>query len=207
MFTILGNDLEAVQKAAQECGLAFLGSNYFRFHGDMKVEELPEWLSLDNLLADHVLSLLPEHAASCSRTPSEVGIFNHEGSYYAVWSSHHDGYGLNAFISHDGSRLRLTYILQALDNVLPKLGMPLETAVSVDKDENILLEIEDTMAQKKITVLVDKTGGVKIETEGFQGKTCQDATKQLEAALGTVSADTPKQEMYAPPEQHTQING
>lgn len=47
-----------------------------------------------------------------------------------------------------------------------------------------------------ITVRVSPTGETVIETTGFQGKACQDATRQLEAALGKVEAETKKPEFF-----------
>lgn len=50
---------------------------------------------------------------------------------------------------------------------------------------------------KKITVHVDREGGTQISTEGFTGTTCQDATKQLEKALGIVTENKHTDEYYA----------
>jgi hypothetical protein len=49
---------------------------------------------------------------------------------------------------------------------------------------------------KKIKVHVDKEGGTKIETEGFTGTACKDATKQLEKALGVASKEIFTNEYY-----------
>jgi hypothetical protein len=37
---------------------------------------------------------------------------------------------------------------------------------------------------KTIQIIVDAKGGTKIETSGFTGSSCQDATRALEQALG-----------------------
>ncbi|NBT75121.1 DUF2997 domain-containing protein [bacterium] len=37
---------------------------------------------------------------------------------------------------------------------------------------------------KTIHIVVDPKGGTKIETSGFSGSSCQDATRALEQALG-----------------------
>lgn len=63
---------------------------------------------------------------------------------------------------------------------------------------------------KQITVRVPLKGiasgkaTTKIETSGFVGTGCAEATKALEAAMGTVVEDTPKQEMYdiEPPQEY-----
>jgi hypothetical protein len=49
---------------------------------------------------------------------------------------------------------------------------------------------------KKIIVHVDKEGGTNISTEGFTGTACQDATKQLEKALGVATKETFTDDYY-----------
>ncbi len=53
------------------------------------------------------------------------------------------------------------------------------------------------MAQH-IDVVIDEKGDVTVTTRGFAGKSCQDATKQLEAALGATTGDQPTAEMHRP---------
>lgn len=50
----------------------------------------------------------------------------------------------------------------------------------------------------EIIVTVDEVGEVKVEGKGFAGKSCVEATRELEQALGTVTADTKKAEFYQP---------
>jgi hypothetical protein len=47
-----------------------------------------------------------------------------------------------------------------------------------------------------ITVRVSPSGETVIETTGYKGKACQDATRQLEAALGKVEAEHKKPEFF-----------
>lgn len=49
---------------------------------------------------------------------------------------------------------------------------------------------------EEIIIDVAPGGSVTISTKGFKGKSCKEATKNLEKALGTVSSDTPTREMY-----------
>ena len=49
---------------------------------------------------------------------------------------------------------------------------------------------------QEITIEIDEQGDVKVATKGFKGKSCKDATKQLEEALGHVASDKPTEEMY-----------
>jgi hypothetical protein len=44
---------------------------------------------------------------------------------------------------------------------------------------------------KTITILIDKTGQVSMQTNGFEGATCRDATKSIERGLGLVLLDKP----------------
>ena len=49
---------------------------------------------------------------------------------------------------------------------------------------------------KKIIVTIAPDGSTTVETSGFKGKSCQDATRQIEQALGAVVSDTKKPEFY-----------
>ena len=44
---------------------------------------------------------------------------------------------------------------------------------------------------KTITIIVDKVGQVAIQTNGFDGATCRDASKAIERGLGLVLSDKP----------------
>lgn len=50
--------------------------------------------------------------------------------------------------------------------------------------------------QKTIEIVIDPTGAARLQTKGFAGTACRDASRLLEQALGTVSSDTPTAEMY-----------
>lgn len=42
---------------------------------------------------------------------------------------------------------------------------------------------------KEIIIEIDTQGNTVVTTKGYRGKSCKDATKQLEAALGEVTQD------------------
>ena len=44
---------------------------------------------------------------------------------------------------------------------------------------------------KTITILIDKAGQVSMQTHGFDGQSCKDATKAFEQRLGVVLSDKP----------------
>ena len=48
-----------------------------------------------------------------------------------------------------------------------------------------------------IEIIVSPQGETKITTKGFAGRKCQDATRELERALGTKTADKKTAEFYA----------
>jgi hypothetical protein len=50
---------------------------------------------------------------------------------------------------------------------------------------------------KRIEIIVDEKGSTRIESKGFAGAECRQATAPLERALGVVASDTPTTEMYA----------
>ncbi len=55
---------------------------------------------------------------------------------------------------------------------------------------------------KTITILIDKTGQVSMQTNGFEGTACWDATKAIERGLGVVLADKTN---YDQPTQQTSV--
>ncbi len=44
---------------------------------------------------------------------------------------------------------------------------------------------------KTITILIDRTGQVSMQTHGYEGQACRDASKALERSLGIVLTDKP----------------
>ena len=44
---------------------------------------------------------------------------------------------------------------------------------------------------KTLIIIVDKVGQVAIQTHGFVGQSCKDATKAIEQGLGIVLSDKP----------------
>jgi hypothetical protein len=44
---------------------------------------------------------------------------------------------------------------------------------------------------KTITIVIDKVGQVAVQTHGFDGQSCKDATNALEQGLGVVLSDKP----------------
>jgi hypothetical protein len=57
---------------------------------------------------------------------------------------------------------------------------------------------------KVIQVVVNPQGETKIETMGFSGSSCQDATRELERALGASKEETLTGEYYT--EENTQTD-
>ena len=51
---------------------------------------------------------------------------------------------------------------------------------------------------KTITILIDKTGQVYMQTNGFEGTACWDATKAIEQGLGIVLSDKPHYDQPIP---------
>jgi len=59
---------------------------------------------------------------------------------------------------------------------------------------------------KTIQITVSPKGETKIETSGFSGSSCQDATRELEKALGVVADEQLTGEFYAETqEQHNEV--
>ena len=49
---------------------------------------------------------------------------------------------------------------------------------------------------KTIEIVIDQRGEARLQTRGFAGASCRDASRLLEQALGEVKSDTPTAEMY-----------
>jgi hypothetical protein len=49
---------------------------------------------------------------------------------------------------------------------------------------------------KLIEVIVDTKGGISLETRGFAGTACREATQEMERALGIATKDQPTAEMF-----------
>jgi hypothetical protein len=47
-----------------------------------------------------------------------------------------------------------------------------------------------------IEIIVSPTGETTVQTKGFTGSSCRDASRALERALGVVESDKPTAEMY-----------
>ncbi len=60
-----------------------------------------------------------------------------------------------------------------------------------------------------IEVVIDTQGGVSLETKGFAGVACQQATQELERALGVVTRDrhTPEFFLASPQTQRQAVDG
>lgn len=61
---------------------------------------------------------------------------------------------------------------------------------------------------RTIEVTVDRQGNTKVETRGFIGSSCRDASRDLERALGVASDERPTAEFYhreQPREEHLDL--
>ncbi len=47
-----------------------------------------------------------------------------------------------------------------------------------------------------IQIIIDPQGQVRLETKGFTGASCREASKSLEQALGLIQSDRPTSEQY-----------
>ena len=56
---------------------------------------------------------------------------------------------------------------------------------------------------KVIQVVVNPQGETKIETSGFSGSSCQDATRELEKALGATTEESLTGEYYTEMNEQT----
>lgn len=60
---------------------------------------------------------------------------------------------------------------------------------------------------KIIDVTISPTGETTVKTTGFKGKSCQDASRFLEQALGAAESEKRTAEFYQPEEQHVRQQG
>lgn len=52
------------------------------------------------------------------------------------------------------------------------------------------------MRTQTIEVTISPTGEATVQTKGFTGPSCRDASRFVEQALGIVQSDTPTAELY-----------
>jgi len=52
------------------------------------------------------------------------------------------------------------------------------------------------MTQKRIEITVSPEGAVSVKTVGFAGRSCRDATRDLERALGVAGRETLQPEYF-----------
>lgn len=62
------------------------------------------------------------------------------------------------------------------------------------------------MNNEEIKVVIDADANVTVSVAGVKGKSCKDLTRQLEAALGTVTKDELTREAYEQPARNQIIN-
>ncbi len=55
---------------------------------------------------------------------------------------------------------------------------------------------------EEMTINIGPDGEVQITVKGVKGKSCKDVTKQIEAALGKVTKDTPTPDMWQTEVKH-----
>jgi hypothetical protein len=53
-------------------------------------------------------------------------------------------------------------------------------------------------ASQTIEVIVSPSGETTVQTKGFSGSSCREASRFIERALGVVQSDKPTAEMYQP---------
>jgi hypothetical protein len=49
---------------------------------------------------------------------------------------------------------------------------------------------------KTIEIIIDPQGKIRLQTKGYSGISCKEASKAIEQALGLVQTDQPTPEMY-----------
>ena len=52
------------------------------------------------------------------------------------------------------------------------------------------------MSKEQVIIDIAPDGAVSVTAQGIKGAACKDATRQIEAALGKVTADKPTDELY-----------
>ena len=57
---------------------------------------------------------------------------------------------------------------------------------------------------KTIQIIIDPSGELRLETKGFTGGSCREASKALEQALGIAESDRPTAELYQQAATQTQ---
>ncbi len=203
MFVTLGAHSGALAEAAALCRLSLrAGPAPFRARSlrpnDLR---LPDGTQLDPNRSDAVLSLLEPEAGRCRYRAHEVGLFRTSFGVRAVWDDTSDGFGLVSYVGPAGLALVTAYAMAAARAVAESLGLAFASGYVARGPDGETVHMEYASMQQTIKVRISPTGTVTVKTEGFEGAACQDATKQLQLAMGTVVSDDATAEMYSPPEQ------
>lgn len=209
-YVILGNDLRAVRAAARVCNLEFIDDVKEFRHRVLTALDFPDFMRpglgsgttppcravlrpvLVKVRISKTTNLAPVHEAGLYQDSS--------GNYWAVWDNFKEGFGLTGLLREDGGRLRLAYVIEAVDHFATDHGLRRTSGLAA-VDGYTTLELTD-MSRKLIVRIPPNGQDVKIEVEGCTGPECQTLTAALESRLGKVSADVPTEDMYRQQEQH-----
>jgi hypothetical protein len=66
-------------------------------------------------------------------------------------------------------------------------------------------QLTENDVAKVICIIDTKTGESQVKAEGYSGETCKSKTGLFTSVLGTVTADTPTEEMYSVQEVNQQV--
>jgi hypothetical protein len=208
MWIALGNDLRALQVAAEGCGLEFVvGQQSFHFSLITSRDFPARFLKLsapeELPLCDHVLRLGELYQQDTPNPPHEIGVFEGE-RIHLVWDDTKDGFGLNSLIGERGQRLKVAYAIAVLKGFTEeRSGTVAESRM--EKDGTVHFTIlfgENNMA--RINVRINPKGDTTFKVEGVEGEGCKDLTKTVEKALGKVTSDVETEEYYKGVDQHIQ---
>lgn len=145
-----------------------------------------------------------------NRTPAVVGVFAQgDGTHVLAWDDFKDGWGLGSRIGPGGRHLKVAIALAECELAADRLGLGRKLSADADGRCRVALfrktEDPDMQKQPEVVIDIDPTGKVKIEVNGAAGTSCENLTRGIEQALGSVESHELKPEYYKPVQQQQRV--
>lgn len=153
----------------------------------------------------------PGPVCGFNRLPAAVGVFEktipggEDGEelvgFTLAWDDFRDGWGLGSRIGPNGAHLKTAIALVETSLAAERLDLDRRVVAYGNGTVRVTLSQRGDQTMKapvEVVIEIDQTGKVTTEVNGCTGSGCENLTKAIEDALGTVESTERKQEFYKP---------